>query len=182
MHTVPYYRYGRPPSVNPGQRISTETGRAQRGCCTVDSMVQFLTFSGGADATCDTWVGMWSLGMDDGKGAKGAMRWAHELVLKPQRERGGNNIYRETSRYSSHRCHSRERVVCRDRIYSPCRAASGVYLVRPGTARVCACSGQELQIINLLVKSVWILGKEKWGDAGVCVFVDCICRLTTPVL
>ena len=55
----------------------------------------FLAPSEGADAVRDTWVSMmWSLDKDDGKGAEEAVRRAHELVLKPQREGGGNNVYR----------------------------------------------------------------------------------------
>jgi hypothetical protein len=43
----------------------------------------------------DTWVSMWSLDKDDGKGAEEAVHRVHKLVLKPQREGGGNNIYRK---------------------------------------------------------------------------------------
>jgi hypothetical protein len=39
---------------------------------------------------------MWSLDKDDGKGMIEieAVHRAHKLVLEPQRERGGNDIYR----------------------------------------------------------------------------------------
>jgi hypothetical protein len=54
---------------------------------------RFLAPSEGADAVRDTWVSMWSLDKDDGKGAEEAVRRTHVLVLKPQREGGGNNVY-----------------------------------------------------------------------------------------
>jgi len=37
----------------------------------------------------ESWMSMWSLDADGGKGAEEAVRRAHELVLKPQREGGG---------------------------------------------------------------------------------------------
>lgn len=50
---------------------------------------RFLAPSEGAATVRDTWMRMWSLDA----GTEEAVRRAHELVLKPQREGGGNNVY-----------------------------------------------------------------------------------------
>lgn len=43
----------------------------------------------------ETWMPMWSLDRDGGLGAQLARKKYQNLVLKPQREGGGNNIYRD---------------------------------------------------------------------------------------
>jgi hypothetical protein len=53
----------------------------------------FLAPLEGADAVHDTWVSMWSLDRDDGKGVEEAVCHMHDLMLKLQRKGGGNNIY-----------------------------------------------------------------------------------------
>lgn len=42
----------------------------------------------------ETWVSMWGLDADNGKGLQRAREGFEDLVLKPQREGGGNNVYR----------------------------------------------------------------------------------------
>ena len=86
----------------------------------------------------DTWVSMWSLDKDDGKGAEEAVRRAHELVLKPQREGGGNNVYRGNIPPLVAQMPKQERVawVAMELIRPP--RAVGAYLVRSGTGRVSA--------------------------------------------
>ena len=44
----------------------------------------------------DSWMGMWGLGEDGDKGVEKARSMAERLVLKPQREGGGNNIYKSS--------------------------------------------------------------------------------------
>ncbi|KAF8488207.1 glutathione synthase [Russula emetica] len=99
---------------------------------------RFLAPSEGADAVRDTWVSMWSLDKDEGKGAEEAVRRAHELVLKPQREGGGNNIYRGNIPPFVAQMSQQERVawVAMELIRPP--RGVGAYLVRPGTGRVSA--------------------------------------------
>jgi glutathione synthase len=42
----------------------------------------------------ENWMGMWGLDIENGEGAARARKEAANLVLKPQREGGGNNIYK----------------------------------------------------------------------------------------
>ena len=44
----------------------------------------------------DSWMGMWSLGEDGEGGVEKARSVAGKLVLKPQREGGGNNVYKSS--------------------------------------------------------------------------------------
>ena len=43
-----------------------------------------------------SWMGMWGLDEDDGRGTDKARSVAEKLVLKPQREGGGNNVYKSS--------------------------------------------------------------------------------------
>lgn len=43
-----------------------------------------------------SWMGMWGLGEDGDEGVKKARSTAEKLVLKPQREGGGNNVYKSS--------------------------------------------------------------------------------------
>ena len=99
---------------------------------------RFFAPSEGADAVRDTWVSMWSLNSDNGKGAEEAVRRAHELVLKPQREEGGNNIYRGNISPFVAQMPQQERVawVAMELIRPP--RGVGAYLVRSVTGRVSA--------------------------------------------
>lgn len=108
---------------------------------------RFLTEEQAA-AVRDTWVSMWSLDTDDGKGAEEAVRRAHELVLKPQREGGGNNIYRGNIPPFVAQMPQQERVawVAMELIRPP--RGVGAYLVRPGTGRVSARVMSELGVFG----------------------------------
>jgi glutathione synthase len=44
----------------------------------------------------DSWMGMWSLDREGDEGVRLARANALDLVLKPQREGGGNNVYKES--------------------------------------------------------------------------------------
>ena len=44
----------------------------------------------------DSWMGMWGLDEDGDEGVKKARSAAEKLVLKPQREGGGNNVYKSS--------------------------------------------------------------------------------------
>ncbi|KAI0276758.1 glutathione synthase [Russula aff. rugulosa BPL654] len=109
---------------------------------------RFLAPSEGADAVRDTWVSMWSLDSDNGKGAEEAVRRAHELVLKPQREGGGNNIYRGNIPPFVAQMPQQERVawVAMELIRPP--RGIGAYLVRSGTGRVSARVMNELGVFG----------------------------------
>ena len=101
-----------------------------------------------AAAVRDSWVGMWSLDADDGRGAEEAVRRAHELVLKPQREGGGNNVYRGSIPPFVARLPRHERVawIAMELIRPP--RGVGAYLVRPGVGRVRARAMSELGVFG----------------------------------
>jgi glutathione synthetase len=112
---------------------------------------RFLAPSEGADAVRDSWVNMWSLDRDDGKGAEEeeeAVRRAHELVLKPQREGGGNNVYRGNIPQFIAQMPQHERVtwVAMELIRPP--RGVGAYLIRPGAGRVSARVMNELGVFG----------------------------------
>lgn len=112
------------------------------------TLERFLAPSEGADAVRDSWVGMWSLDGDDGKGAEEAVRRAHELVLKPQLEGGGNNVYRGNIPPFVAQMAAQERVawVAMELIRPP--RGVGAYLVRSGTERVSARVMSELGVFG----------------------------------
>jgi len=103
-----------------------------------DVLERFLAPSEGADAVRESWVGMWSLDTDGGKGADEAVRRAHELVLKPQREGGGNNVYRGNIPPFVGQLPLQERVawIAMELIHPP--RGVGAFLVRSGAGRVSA--------------------------------------------
>jgi hypothetical protein len=105
---------------------------------------RFLTPSEGAQAVRDSWVNMWSLDT----GAEEAVRRADELVLKPQREGGGNNIYRERIPLFVGLLPLHERVawVAMELIRPP--RGVGAYLVRQGEGRVRARAVSELGVFG----------------------------------
>jgi hypothetical protein len=109
---------------------------------------RFLAPSEGADALRDTTVSMWSLDKDDGKGAEEAERRAHELVLKPQREGGGNNVYRGSIPPFVAQLPQQERVawVAMELICPP--RGVGAHLVWSGTGRVSACVMNKLGVFG----------------------------------
>jgi glutathione synthase len=91
---------------------------------------------------------MWSLDADGGAGAEEAARRAHELVLKPQREGGGNNVYRENIPPFVVQLPEHERAawVAMELIRPP----GGVrgYLVRSGAGRVGVRVMSELGVVG----------------------------------
>ena len=109
---------------------------------------RFLAPSEGAAAVRETWMRMWSLDADGGAGAEEAVRRAHELVLKPQREGGGNNVYRGNIPPLVAQLPEKERAawVAMELIRPP----QGVraYLVRSGAGRVDARVMSELGVFG----------------------------------
>jgi glutathione synthase len=97
---------------------------------------RLLAPSEGANTVRNTWVSMWSLDRDDDKAAEEAARRAHELVLRPQREGGGNNIYRGDIPPFVVQMPQQEHVAwVAMKLIRPPRGVCA-YLVRPGTGRV----------------------------------------------
>ena len=86
---------------------------------------------------------MWSLDRDDDKGAEEAVHHAHEPVLKPQREGGGNNIRGNIPPFFA-QMPQQERVawVTMELIHRP--RGIGAYLVRHQMGRVSAPVMNEL--------------------------------------
>ena len=105
---------------------------------------RFLAPSEGADAVRDSWVRMWALD----EGAEEAVRRAHELVLKPQREGGGNNIYRDAIPPFVAQLPVRERAawIAMELIRPP--HGVGAHLVRSGRGRVRASVVSELGVFG----------------------------------
>ncbi|KAJ7704289.1 glutathione synthase [Mycena rosella] len=56
-------------------------------------LARFLTDAAQIAELRSSWMGMW--GLDEAAGAQRARDMAERLVLKPQREGGGNNVYKE---------------------------------------------------------------------------------------
>ncbi|KAH9968289.1 glutathione synthase [Russula compacta] len=109
---------------------------------------RFLAPSEGAAAVRESWVRMWALDADDGAGAEEAVRRAHELVLKPQREGGGNNVYRASIPPFVEQLPRRERAawIAMELIRPP--RGVGAYLVRSGAGRVRAHVMSELGVFG----------------------------------
>jgi glutathione synthase len=91
---------------------------------------------------------MWSLDNDGGKGAEEAVRRAHELVLKPQREGGGHNVYRGNIPPFVAQLPPHERVawIAMELIRPP--RGVGAFLVRHGAGRVRAGTMSELGVFG----------------------------------
>ena len=109
---------------------------------------RFLAPSEGAAAVRESWVRMWALDADDGAGAEEAVRRAHELVLKPQREGGGNNVYRANIPPFVEQLPRREHAawIAMELIRPP--RGVGAYLVRSGAGRVRARVMSELGVFG----------------------------------
>ena len=105
---------------------------------------RFLAPSEGAEAVRNSWVSMWSLDT----GADEAVRRAHELVLKPQREGGGHNVYREhiPPFVAQLPLHERVAWVAMELIRPP--RGVGAFLVRQGAGRVRARAVSELGVFG----------------------------------
>jgi glutathione synthase len=109
---------------------------------------RFLAPSEGAEAVRETWMRMWSLDADGGAGAEEAVRRAHELVLKPQREGGGNNVYQGNIPQLVAQLPEQKRAawVAMELIRPP-RGVRG-YLVRSDAGGVCANVVSELGVFG----------------------------------
>jgi glutathione synthase len=109
---------------------------------------RFLAPSEGATAVRDSWVHMWGLDERAGAGAEEAAHRASELVLKPQREGGGNNVYRDKIPAFVAQLPARERAawVAMELIRPPRHV--GAYLVRSGAGRVSARVVSELGVFG----------------------------------
>jgi glutathione synthetase len=120
------------------QEVLTRPGMLER----------FLAPSEGAAAVRDSWVHMWSLDADGGAGAEEAVRRASELVLKPQREGGGNNVYRGNIPPFVAQLPEQERAawVAMELIRPP--RGVRAYLVRSGAGRVEAHTMSELGVFG----------------------------------
>jgi len=110
---------------------------------------RFLAHSEGAESVRESWVRMWALDEGrDGAGADEAVRRARELVLKPQREGGGNNIYRDKIPQFVAQLPERERAawIAMELIRPPRRV--GAHLVRSGGGRVNVSVVSELGVFG----------------------------------
>lgn len=110
---------------------------------------RFLAPSEGAESVRESWVRMWALDEGpDGAGADEAIRRARELVLKPQREGGGNNIYRDKIPQFVAQLPERERAawIAMELIRPP--RGVGAHLVRSGAGRVSASVVSELGVFG----------------------------------
>ncbi|KAI0265685.1 glutathione synthase [Gloeopeniophorella convolvens] len=105
-----------------------------------------------AAALRTSWVGLWAL--DAPGGAEDAVRRAEDLVLKPQREGGGNNVYRGAIPAFVARLPEAERAawVAMELIRPP--RGVGAHLVRSGAGRVGA----------RVVSELGIFGRALFGD------------------
>lgn len=118
---------------------------------------RFLSPSEGAELVRESWVRMWALD----EGAEEAVRRARELVLKPQREGGGNNIYRDRIPQFIAQLPVRERAawIAMELIRPP--HGVGAHLLRSGGGRVSATVVSELGVFG------WALfgeGREVKGE------------------
>ena len=103
---------------------------------------RFLTPTEGAESVRESWVRLWALD----EGADEAVRRAQELVLKPQREGGGNNVYRDKIPQFVAQLPVRERAawIAMELIRPP--RGVGAHLVRSGGGRVSAAVVSELGV------------------------------------
>ena len=120
------------------QEVLTRPGMLER----------FLAPSEGAAAVRDSWVCMWSLDTDGGADANEAVRRAQELVLKLQREGGGNNVYRANIPPFVAQLPAQDRAawVAMELIRPP--RSVRAYLIRFGAGRVSARVMSELGVFG----------------------------------
>ncbi|KAI1795816.1 glutathione synthase [Ganoderma leucocontextum] len=102
-----------------------------------------------------SWMGMWGLGEDSDYGMRRARERADKLVLKPQREGGGNNVYKaDIPRFLDALPESeREAWIAMELIETP---DLGNYLVRAG-------SGTEGAVKTEVVSELGIFGYALFG-------------------
>lgn len=120
------------------------------------------------DEIRETWMGMWGLDFDDdstpaangeGSGVRKAREQALSLVLKPQREGGGNNVYKEDIPAFIDALPVAERAawIAMDLIVPP--EGTGNYLVRAG-------SGTAGAVRTDVVSELGIFGWSLFGWEG----------------
>lgn len=103
-----------------------------------------------------SWMGMW--GLDEGGGVRTARERAAQLVLKPQREGGGNNVYKEAipAFLDSLPAQEREAWIAMELIAAP--EGLGNYLVRAG-------AGTEGAVKAEVISELGIFGWALFGGA-----------------
>ena len=104
----------------------------------------------------NSWMGMWGLHLDGDTGVQKARAEALNLVLKPQREGGGNNVYKEDipGFLDSLPVEEREAWIAMELIRTP--GQLGNYLVRAG-------SGTEGAVKTEVVSELGIFGWALFG-------------------
>ncbi|KAF7341965.1 Glutathione synthetase [Mycena venus] len=107
------------------------------------------------DELRDSWMGMWGLDEDGEAGVQKARDLAQRLVLKPQREGGGNNVYKEAIPAFLDDLSSRERQawIAMELIVPP--EGTGNYLVRAGSEG--AQSAVKVDVVSELGIFGWAL-------------------------
>ena len=110
------------------------------------------------EAIRSTWMEMWSLDADGGAGVEKAREHAANLVLKPQREGGGNNVYKEAIPPFLNALPEQERAawIAMRLIATP--KGLGNYLVRAG-------SGSDGAVKANVISELGIFGWALFGGA-----------------
>lgn len=110
----------------------------------------------------DSWMGMWGLDEDGDGGVNKARSVAEKLVLKPQREGGGNNVYKSSipGFLDTLPLAEREAWIAMELIETP----KGVnnYLVRAG-------SGSQDAVMTETISELGIFGWALFGPGAVAV-------------
>ncbi|KAI0807526.1 glutathione synthase [Fomes fomentarius] len=109
-----------------------------------------------------SWMGMWGLDRDGDVGVRKARAEALNLVLKPQREGGGNNVYKEDipGFLDTLPVEEREAWIAMELIRTP--SQMGNYLVRAG-------SGSEGAVKTGVVSELGIFGWALFGGPGMTI-------------
>lgn len=109
-----------------------------------------------------SWMGMWALDRNGDAGVRKARAEAVNLVLKPQREGGGNNVYKEDipGFLDTLPVEEREAWIAMELIRTPSHL--GNYLVRAG-------SGSEEAVKTEVVSELGIFGWALFGGSGMAI-------------
>lgn len=110
------------------------------------------------DEVRESWMEMWALDEDDGDGTRRAREAASGLVLKPQREGGGNNVYKDAipAFLDALPAQEREAWIAMRLIAAP--EGLGNYLVRAG-------GGTEGAVKSDVISELGIFGWALFGGA-----------------
>ncbi|KDQ16159.1 hypothetical protein BOTBODRAFT_31226 [Botryobasidium botryosum FD-172 SS1] len=110
------------------------------------------------DAVRETWVGMWGLDFNGNEGVRKAREGAAGLVLKPQREGGGNNVYTSDipAFLDTLDLREREAWIAMEMILPPQDVQN--YLMRAGMG--------ERAILTDVVSELGIFGWALFGEGG----------------